>query len=73
MAGYNVTVECGGVTIAPGDIIFGDANGVIAIPASSFERLYNELDTAFTEEAATQRGLEEGEEAKDLFDRYQRF
>ena len=73
MAAYDVTVQCGGVTIAPGDIIFGDANGVIAIPAGEFDRLYNELDTAFTEEAATQRGLEQGEDAKDLFDKYQRF
>lgn len=28
----DVVVECAGVTIAPGDIIFGDADGVVAIP-----------------------------------------
>ena len=66
-------MECGGVTINPGDVIFGDANGVIAIPRADFPRLFTELDLAFTEEAATQRGLIAGDGAKGLFDRYGRF
>ncbi|MEO5929354.1 MAG: RraA family protein [Candidatus Kapaibacterium sp.] len=73
MAGYDVTVECGGVTIRPGDILFGDANGVIAIPHQQFATVYHELETAFTEEAATQRGLLAGGGARSLFDQYGRF
>jgi regulator of RNase E activity RraA len=30
----DVPVECGGVTITPGDWIFGDVDGVVVIPAS---------------------------------------
>jgi regulator of RNase E activity RraA len=73
MAEYNTTVECGGVTIRPGDVIFGDANGVIAIGRDDFARLFEELDRAFTEEAATQRGLVDGGGARNLFDTYGRF
>lgn len=73
MAAYDVTVSCGGVTIRPGDVIFGDANGVIMIPHEEFPRLYDELDRAFTEEMATQRGLVEGGDARGLFDQYGRF
>ena len=29
---YNVPIECGGVTVNPGDIVFGDADGVVIIP-----------------------------------------
>lgn len=73
MAAYNVPVVCGGVAIAPGDLVFGDANGVIAVPAARAAELYAELDRAFTEEAATERGLAGGEGARALFDRYGRF
>ncbi len=30
----NLPVTCGGVTIAPGDLIVGDSDGVVAVPAS---------------------------------------
>lgn len=73
MAAYNVPVNIGGVDVRPGDIIFGDANGVIAIPQEKFEELYTELDRAFDEEAATQRGLLLGGDARALFDQYGRF
>jgi regulator of RNase E activity RraA len=73
MAEYDVTVSCGGVVIAPGDVIFGDANGVIAVPREGFPTLYAELDRAFTEEIATQRGLIAGGAAQALFDQYGRF
>jgi 4-hydroxy-4-methyl-2-oxoglutarate aldolase len=56
----DVPVECAGVTIAPGDLIFGDADGVVAIPgaledevlALAFEKLKGERATL----AELQRG-----------------
>lgn len=73
MAAYNTTVRCGEVTVAPGDVLFGDANGVIAIRVEDFPTVYAELDRAHGEESATHRGLVDGEGARDLFDRYGRF
>ena len=29
---YNVPITCGGVTVHPGDIVFGDIDGVVVIP-----------------------------------------
>lgn len=73
MSEFNVTVTIEGVLIRPGDIIFGDANGVIVIPEERFDEIYAELDRAFTEEAATHHGLTSGEGAQKLFQEYGRF
>ncbi len=35
----NVQIDCGGVTVRPGDLISGDADGVIAIPQDRLEDL----------------------------------
>jgi len=49
----DVPVECAGVTVASGDLIFGDADGVVVIPraieeavlAAAFEKLKGEKNT----------------------------
>jgi len=73
MAAYNIPIRCGGVEIAPGDVVLADANGVIAVPLRHFPALYSELDRAWSEEQATEEGLRTGGEARALFDRYGRF
>jgi regulator of RNase E activity RraA len=49
----DVPVECGGVKVATGDLIFGDADGAIVVPraveaealATAFEKLAGERST----------------------------
>jgi len=49
----DVTVQCGGVSISPGDIVFGDGDGVVVVPqaieaqviAAATERLKGENKT----------------------------
>jgi regulator of RNase E activity RraA len=73
MAKYNVPVFTGGITVVPGDIIFADANGVIAIPREKFDVIYEELERVFNSESQTHRGLVEGKEARELFDEHGTF
>lgn len=73
MLKYNTPVFCGGQTVVPGDILFGDANGLVVIPFEKFEAVYAELERALTEEGATHKGLIGGEGARDLFEKYNRF
>lgn len=73
MIAYNVPIIIGGTEVRPGDIIFGDANGVIAIPHGSFAAVYDELERAYREEGATQQALVQGSRAQDLFEQYGRF
>ena len=35
----NVTIECGGVVVNPGDLILGDDDGVIAVPQEKMEEV----------------------------------
>jgi len=73
MAAYDVDVRIGGIEVRPGDVIFGDINGVVAIPAARFGELHTELELACAEEAATHHGLIGGGDARGLFERYGRF
>lgn len=73
MARYNVPVYSGGQTIVPGDVIFGDANGVLVIPRERFERIYAELDRAYGEERRTHEGLVGGTGAREVFEKFGRF
>jgi 4-hydroxy-4-methyl-2-oxoglutarate aldolase len=55
---YNVPVVCGGVLVNPGDLIFADYDGIIAIPA-------NLITAVFAH--AKEKVLKERESRKDLF------
>ncbi|MBS7526332.1 RraA family protein [Fusibacter paucivorans] len=47
---YNVPITCGGVTINPGDIIFGDLDGIIVIPPERFLTLLEQAEAATARE-----------------------
>jgi len=57
----NVTVSCGGVTVAPGDVVVGDGDGVAVVPADDagavLERAREKLDA----EATLRERVEDGE------------
>ena len=36
---YNCTINCGGVIVHPGDIVFGDYYGVIVIPSKTAQEI----------------------------------
>jgi regulator of RNase E activity RraA len=59
--------------VHPGDLIMGDANGVICVPQALIMPLLEACEAALSEEQATQRGLEMGEGAREVFSQYGRF
>jgi len=56
---YNVTVNCGGCTINPGDIIFGDLDGLICCPADKFEEYLVKAEAADANEAQVRKNYAE--------------
>jgi 4-hydroxy-4-methyl-2-oxoglutarate aldolase len=66
----DVPVECAGVTVSPGDLVVGDADGVVVIPQAIEERV---LAIAFDKvkgEHSTLRDLQRGDRLADVFARY---
>lgn len=66
----DVPIECGGVKIETGDLIFGDADGVVVIPKAHEKRV---LDLAFEKisgERNTLADLQRGDKLADVFARY---
>lgn len=57
----NVPVACGGVQVNPGDIIVGDADGVIVIPKEDARRILEEAQKYFAQDSqkceAAKKGL----------------
>lgn len=66
----DVPIECAGVAVAPGDLVFGDADGVVVVPqaveaevlALAFEKIAGERNTL--------RDLQAGESLAAVFAKY---
>ena len=70
VADINVPIACAGVRIAPGDLVVGDADGVIVVPQAVEA---DALDQAFSKvhgENRTREELERGASLADVFARH---
>jgi 4-hydroxy-4-methyl-2-oxoglutarate aldolase len=70
VAAIGVPVEIAGVHIEPGDLVFGDADGVIAIPRKIEEKVLTAALEKVSGENRTRDALRKGEKLKDVFERY---
>ncbi|MBR0690101.1 dimethylmenaquinone methyltransferase [Bradyrhizobium manausense] len=62
----NVPVVMAGVTVNPGDLIVGDADGVMAIPPSHVEAAVRNAEARMAKEAEIKRRLDGGETLYDV-------
>jgi 4-hydroxy-4-methyl-2-oxoglutarate aldolase len=62
------TITCGGMRIAPGDLIIGDADGVLAIPRSSIEPARAKARERAAFEDRVRHGLRNGRTTLELMD-----
>jgi 4-hydroxy-4-methyl-2-oxoglutarate aldolase len=66
----DVPIECAGVPIASGDLIFGDADGVVVIPKTIEVKVLELAFEKVTGEHNTLRDLQRGDKLADVFARY---
>ncbi|HEX4253423.1 MAG TPA: RraA family protein [Pseudonocardia sp.] len=64
--GHPVTL--GGVTIHPGDLIVGDVDGVVALPACDVERILDRADARVAHERELMARLRGGATTPELYD-----
>jgi len=67
---YRITIEWDGIRISPGDIVFGDRDGVLIIPKETEEEAFAKaIEKARTEKLVLQ-SLQNGISAADTFDKF---
>lgn len=66
----DVPVECAGVRIEPGDLLFGDADGVVAVPRAVEVEVLRLAVEKVRGERDTLRDLQRGDRLADVFARY---
>ena len=65
-----VPIRCGGVLVRPGDYIFGDIDGVCAIPKDALEETLERAMEKVLKERDARKLLEEGWTVKDIFKKF---
>ena len=66
----DVPIECAGVKVSPGDLVFGDADGVVVIPKRVEAEVLRLAFQKATGEKNTLRDLQRGDRLADVFARY---
>jgi len=66
----DVPVVCAGVYIEPGDLVFGDADGVVVIPAAIEDQVLANAFEKVSGEDKTRQDLARGVKLREVFERY---
>lgn len=67
---YNVPIECGGVKVNPGDIVFGDADGVVVVPQAVETTVIEAALEKVSGEDRTRDELLAGATLREVYDKY---
>jgi regulator of RNase E activity RraA len=67
---YNVPIMCGGVRVNPGDIVFGDYDGVVVIPKAVEKEVIEAAFEKVSGENRTREELLKGSTLRAVYDKY---
>lgn len=67
---YNTPIECGGVPVFPGDIVFGDIDGVVVIPQAVEAEVISAALEKVSGENRTRDALRSGATLREVYDKY---
>lgn len=67
---YRVPIEIEGVSINPGDIIYGDRDGVLVVPKSAVNKAFTGAIEKARGEQMVKKALEDGMSTVDAFDKF---
>jgi regulator of RNase E activity RraA len=70
VAAIDVPIECGGVVVSPGDLVVGDADGVVVVPRALEEAALARAFDKVSGEDRTRQELAAGAKLKEVFERY---
>jgi 2-keto-4-pentenoate hydratase/2-oxohepta-3-ene-1,7-dioic acid hydratase in catechol pathway/regulator of RNase E activity RraA len=64
---YDITIACGGTTVQPGDVIVGDADGLIVLPPALVEEVVTDAIEQEREETFIAEQVANGESVNGLY------
>ncbi len=67
---YNTPIDCGGVKVCPGDLVFGDFDGVVVVPQAVEDQALNAAFEKAAEEKMVREDLKKGMSATAAFQKY---
>jgi regulator of RNase E activity RraA len=67
---YRIPIQIGQARIEPGDIIFGDLDGVCVVPAKAEADVFSAAIKKVRGEKTVRKALEQGMTAVEAFERY---
>jgi len=67
---YNVPVQCGGISVTPGDLIVADYDGVVVIPVRVLDQTLELAARKVTKENHSRAALEKGAYLSDVYAKY---
>ncbi len=70
MIEMDTPVECGGVRIRSGDIVFGDIDGVVVIPQDRAEAIIERACSKAKSESHTRAELKQGRLLREVYEKY---
>jgi 4-hydroxy-4-methyl-2-oxoglutarate aldolase len=66
----DVPIPCGGVLVNPGDLIFADFDGVVAIPHTIEQQVIQKAFEKAGKENLSRQELLEGRTLREVYDKY---
>ena len=67
---WNVPVECGGILVTPGDLVFADYDGVVVVPRGIMNEVIKLAADKAARETSTREELMRGAYLRDVFEKY---
>lgn len=64
---FNVPVSCGGINVNPGDLVFGDGDGVIVIPREDEDNVLRAAEAKYEHEKEIIEELKAGKSTLDIY------
>lgn len=70
VTGFGEEVVCAGVTVGPGDLVLGDLDGVVVVPAAVASRVLTAAEEKLGKEGSALEELGAGVSVTDVYDRH---
>lgn len=67
---YNVPIDCAGVRVSPGDLVFADYDGVVVVPAEVLPQVIQLATEKVEKENGSRSDLMGGAYLRDVYDKY---